>query len=217
MRWTSSKSLLRERSKSSWCCRIAASSSSSNTSIMDCSSVLATNTSKMGSTSRSKSNSSPSLIWVLTSTPILAGMKSGDGGRSSINSVCVRASNWMARSVISSKYLSVCTSMCCRPRGGSGVLCRTGAVPGPPVPACCALRSLRRCASRSFAIWTGSGCGAVMAAYVLPRITRLLNIRFLLVSSGSSLRYFFLGPTARGWAANCWAGASVAVCVMPPC
>ena len=54
-RWVSASSALRICSKCSWCAFIAASSSSSITSIIDCSNVLPTSTSRIGSTSASKS------------------------------------------------------------------------------------------------------------------------------------------------------------------
>mmetsp|Transcript_20515 Transcript_20515/g.68656 ORF Transcript_20515/g.68656 Transcript_20515/m.68656 type:complete len:139 (-) Transcript_20515:366-782(-) len=56
------------------------SSSSSSTSIKLCSSVFPTMTCKIGSTSKSKSNSSPSKIWVSRSIPVFLGMNSGVGG-----------------------------------------------------------------------------------------------------------------------------------------
>ena len=59
-RWVSASSALRICSKCSWCAFIAASSSSSITSIIDCSKVLPTSTSRIGSTSASKSKRSPS-------------------------------------------------------------------------------------------------------------------------------------------------------------
>ena len=59
-RWVSASSALRICSKCSWCAFIAASSSSSITSIIDCSKVLPTKTSRIGSTSVSKSKRSPS-------------------------------------------------------------------------------------------------------------------------------------------------------------
>mmetsp|Transcript_123840 Transcript_123840/g.193323 ORF Transcript_123840/g.193323 Transcript_123840/m.193323 type:complete len:251 (-) Transcript_123840:8-760(-) len=102
MRCTSNISALRRFSKSSWCLLNDSSSSSSNTSIILCSSVLPTRTSSTGSTSLSKSNRSPSSICVSMSTPIFAGMKSGEGGLSRRKSVCVSASNSTVRSVSSS-------------------------------------------------------------------------------------------------------------------
>mmetsp|Transcript_122896 Transcript_122896/g.292327 ORF Transcript_122896/g.292327 Transcript_122896/m.292327 type:complete len:225 (-) Transcript_122896:284-958(-) len=121
IRCTSKSSALRRFSKSSWClCRLA-SSSSSRTSIMLCSRVLPTRTSRTGSHSTSKSKSSPSSIWVSMSMPILAGMNSGDGGRSRIKSVCVSASNSTTRSVNFSRYESVWMSICLRPGTASGV------------------------------------------------------------------------------------------------
>mmetsp|Transcript_25219 Transcript_25219/g.54976 ORF Transcript_25219/g.54976 Transcript_25219/m.54976 type:complete len:204 (-) Transcript_25219:346-957(-) len=107
MRCTSNSSALRRFSKSSWCLCREASSSSSRTSIMLCSRVLPTRTSNTGSHSTSKSNSSPSSICVSMSIPIFAGMKSGEGGRSRMKSVCVSASNSTMRSVSFSKYVSV--------------------------------------------------------------------------------------------------------------
>mmetsp|Transcript_119950 Transcript_119950/g.373566 ORF Transcript_119950/g.373566 Transcript_119950/m.373566 type:complete len:251 (-) Transcript_119950:100-852(-) len=120
IRWTSSISALRRFSKSSWCRLRDSNSSSSRTSIMLCSKVFPTSTSSTGSHSTSKSKSSPSSIWVSMSTPILAGMKSGDGGRSRRKSVWVSASNSTVRSVSSSRYESVWMSMCFRPGTGSG-------------------------------------------------------------------------------------------------
>mmetsp|Transcript_30809 Transcript_30809/g.70132 ORF Transcript_30809/g.70132 Transcript_30809/m.70132 type:complete len:223 (+) Transcript_30809:537-1205(+) len=103
IRCTSKSSALRRFSKSSWCRRKDSSSSSSKTSIMLCSKVLPTRTSRTGSHSTSKSKSSPSSICVSTSMPIFAGMKSGEGGRSRRKSVCVSASNSTVRSVSSSR------------------------------------------------------------------------------------------------------------------
>mmetsp|Transcript_23168 Transcript_23168/g.74546 ORF Transcript_23168/g.74546 Transcript_23168/m.74546 type:complete len:211 (-) Transcript_23168:159-791(-) len=120
-RCTSASSALRLRRNSRLCRRMLSSSSSSSTSSMLCSNVLPTSTSRMGCTSRSKSNRSPSSIWVATSMPILAGMKSGDGGRSMNGSVCVTASTSGGLSVSSSRYVSVCTTMWRRPSTGSGV------------------------------------------------------------------------------------------------
>mmetsp|Transcript_45199 Transcript_45199/g.129647 ORF Transcript_45199/g.129647 Transcript_45199/m.129647 type:complete len:325 (-) Transcript_45199:333-1307(-) len=149
MRWASNNSALRRFSKSSWCLRSDSSSSSSNTSIMLCSSVLPTSTSSTGSHSTSKSKSSPSSICVSMSTPILAGMKSGEGGRSSKKSVCVSASNSTVRSVNSSRYESVWMSMCLRPATGSGV---------PPLFFVWFARMSRRlCASRCFLTSPASG------------------------------------------------------------
>mmetsp|Transcript_26207 Transcript_26207/g.55554 ORF Transcript_26207/g.55554 Transcript_26207/m.55554 type:complete len:256 (+) Transcript_26207:560-1327(+) len=124
MRCTSRSSALRRFSKSSWCLCKESSSSSSSTSIMPCSSVLPTRTSSTGSHSTSKSKRSPSSICVSMSTPIFAGMKSGEGGRSRRKSVCVSASNSTVRSVSSSRYESVWISMCLRPATGSGVPAR---------------------------------------------------------------------------------------------
>mmetsp|Transcript_9419 Transcript_9419/g.28018 ORF Transcript_9419/g.28018 Transcript_9419/m.28018 type:complete len:240 (-) Transcript_9419:307-1026(-) len=64
---------------------MVAISCSSSTSIIDCSSVLLTRTSRIGSTSRSKSKSSPSSTCVWTSTPVFCGWycSTGGSGRSS--------------------------------------------------------------------------------------------------------------------------------------
>mmetsp|Transcript_59301 Transcript_59301/g.165572 ORF Transcript_59301/g.165572 Transcript_59301/m.165572 type:complete len:496 (+) Transcript_59301:97-1584(+) len=197
MRCTSCNSAFRRSSKSSWCLRRDSSSSSSRTSIMPCSSVLPTRTSNTGSHSMSKSNSSPSSICVSMSIPILAGMKSGDGGRSRRKSVCVSASNSTVRSVSSSKYESVWISMCFRPGIGSGVPTR--------FLVWFARMSRRRCASRCFCTWAGSGSLAGSTQeYVLPRTTRLSCMMLFFapkVSFGS--RYFFRDPTAWGAEANC--------------
>mmetsp|Transcript_124276 Transcript_124276/g.247702 ORF Transcript_124276/g.247702 Transcript_124276/m.247702 type:complete len:290 (+) Transcript_124276:1515-2384(+) len=191
IRCTSSSSAFRLFSKSSWCLRKDASSSSSRTSIMLCSRVFPTRTSSTGSHSTSKSKSSPSSICVSMSTPIFAGMKSGDGGRSSKKSVCVSASNSTVRSVSSSRYVSVWMSMCLRPGSGSGVPIR--------LFVWFARISRRLWASRCRCNSAGSGCGATSEAYVLPRMTRGSCMRFaLLIMSSFPSRYFFLEPTARG-------------------
>mmetsp|Transcript_11127 Transcript_11127/g.23049 ORF Transcript_11127/g.23049 Transcript_11127/m.23049 type:complete len:372 (+) Transcript_11127:296-1411(+) len=156
MRCTSMSSALRRLSKSSWCRLRDSSSSSSRTSIMLCSRVLPTRTSRTGSHSTSKSKSSPSSIWVSMSTPIFAGMKSGDGGRSRRKSVWVSASNSTVRSVSSSRYESVWMSMCFRPGTGSGVPARLVVL--------FARISRLLCASRCFCTSAMSGWGATSEA-----------------------------------------------------
>lgn len=64
---------------------------------------------------------SPSKIWVATSIPVFAGIYNGVGGLSKKASVCVEISASSTRSVSSSKYSSVCTSICFLPSTGSGV------------------------------------------------------------------------------------------------
>mmetsp|Transcript_31471 Transcript_31471/g.92066 ORF Transcript_31471/g.92066 Transcript_31471/m.92066 type:complete len:254 (-) Transcript_31471:240-1001(-) len=156
MRCTSSISAFRFFSYSSWYLRNDSSSSSSRTSIILSSKVLPTSTSKMGSHSTSKSNSSPSSICVSMSTPIFAGMKSGDGGLSRRKSVWVSASNSTVRSVSSSRYESVWMSMCFRPATGSGV----------PALFFVLFARIRRflCASRCLRTSAASGCGAAVSA-----------------------------------------------------
>mmetsp|Transcript_50939 Transcript_50939/g.159718 ORF Transcript_50939/g.159718 Transcript_50939/m.159718 type:complete len:418 (+) Transcript_50939:288-1541(+) len=193
--WTSSNSALRRLSKSSWCLLRDSSSSSSSTSIMLCSRVLPTRTSSTGSHSTSKSKSSPSSIWVSMSTPIFAGMKSGDGGRSRRKSVCVSASNSTVRSVSSSRYESVWMSICLRPGTGSGVPARLVVL--------LARISRLLCASRCFCTSAMSGWGATSEAYVFPRTT--LRSCMILFAGGMSCgsRYFLRVPTACGAEANC--------------
>mmetsp|Transcript_54991 Transcript_54991/g.112343 ORF Transcript_54991/g.112343 Transcript_54991/m.112343 type:complete len:242 (-) Transcript_54991:176-901(-) len=186
-----------------------ASSSSSSTSIRLCSSVLPTSTWSMGSTSKSKSKRSPSLICVSRSTPVLRGRNSGEGGLSMNASVCVSTSSSAGRSEISSRKLSVCTSMCFRPPTASGVFGR----------ATCRVRwrffiSASFRFSASFCNDTGSGtavAGSTCAAYVFPRTTLLSHIIFTArrssISAGS--RNFFRLETARGCCANAYPPCSV--------
>ena len=113
----------------------------------------------MGSTSKSKSKRSPSSICVWTSMPIFIGTKRGVGGLSMNASVCVVTSDSGTVSTSSSRYCSVCMSMCRRPSTGSGV--RGG---------------FER------VLFVGFNSGPVecrdCAAYVLPRITRLSYMIF---------------------------------------
>ena len=90
-------------SKFSWCFLMASSSSSSRTSMSPCSSVLPTKTSRIGSTSKSKSKISPLSIWVSASTPVFIGMNRGVGGLSKKASVCVEISASGTVSVSSSR------------------------------------------------------------------------------------------------------------------
>jgi len=80
--WASSNSASLNLSNSDWCFFMAFNSSSSSTSILACSRVLPTITWRIGSTSMSKSNKSPSHICVSISTPFLLGMNLGVGGLS---------------------------------------------------------------------------------------------------------------------------------------
>ena len=160
MRCVATSSAFRICSKCSWCARIAASSSSSITSIRPCSRVLPTRTSKIGSTSKSKSKRSPFSICVSTSTPIFMGMKSGVGGRSINASVCVITSASGTVSASSSRNASVWISMCRLPSTGSGV-------PG----------GRRRGARGKERAGKARSAGA--DAYVFPRITRRSNMMLL--------------------------------------
>mmetsp|Transcript_45502 Transcript_45502/g.114587 ORF Transcript_45502/g.114587 Transcript_45502/m.114587 type:complete len:370 (-) Transcript_45502:124-1233(-) len=207
MRWASNNSAFRRFSKSSWYLRKDSNSSSSSTSIMLCSSVLPTSTSSTGSHSTSKSKSSPSSICVSMSTPILAGMKRGDGGRSNRKSVCVSASNSTVRSVSSSKYESVWMSMCLRPATGSGV-------PGLFFGWFARMRRLR-CASRCFRTSAASGCVWTMDACVFPRTTRLSYMMLFMRPPESSGRYF-LFVTAWGAEAKCCTWPDMAVAALLP-
>mmetsp|Transcript_15406 Transcript_15406/g.29633 ORF Transcript_15406/g.29633 Transcript_15406/m.29633 type:complete len:235 (+) Transcript_15406:632-1336(+) len=203
MRCVATSSALRICSKCSWCARIAASSSSSITSIRPCSRVLPTSTSRMGSTSKSKSNRSPASICVSASIPIFMGMNSGVGGRSMKGSVWVFTSRSGTVSVSSSRNESVCTSICLRPSTAPGA-----APPAPwyrcPCPPPPALWRFVEPPRFSF----GGAAGRICAAYVLPRITRrsymmLEDTRPISVSSSTS-RYFgfFRLATGRGSVAN---------------
>mmetsp|Transcript_14419 Transcript_14419/g.24425 ORF Transcript_14419/g.24425 Transcript_14419/m.24425 type:complete len:212 (-) Transcript_14419:304-939(-) len=164
MRCVATSSALRICSKCSWCARMAASSSSSITSISPCSSVLPTSTSRIGSTSKSKSKRSPASICVSASTPIFIGMKRGVGGRSMKGSVCVFTSRSGTVSVSSSRKESVWTSMWRLPSTAFGVGGGLGAVfllfEVSKLPA------------------AGGAAGRICAAYVLPRITLRSNMMF---------------------------------------
>ncbi len=63
---------------------------------------------------------SPSRICVAASIPVLGGTNRGEGGRSRNASVWASASISTVLSVSSSRYSSVCTSMCCLPSTASG-------------------------------------------------------------------------------------------------
>mmetsp|Transcript_19267 Transcript_19267/g.48786 ORF Transcript_19267/g.48786 Transcript_19267/m.48786 type:complete len:253 (+) Transcript_19267:254-1012(+) len=193
-------------SNSSWCARILASSSSSSTSMSDCSSVLPTMTRRMGSTSKSKSNRSPSTICVSRSTPVFMGRKRGLGGRSMKGSVCVSISISAGLSAISSKKLSVWITACLLPATASGVAGRATCL-----VFCLCFNSRSFLSSASFCSATGSGtlvAGSTWAAYVLPRTTRRSHM--MLTESLSSpcwacmlgSRYFRVSATALGCCAK---------------
>mmetsp|Transcript_28055 Transcript_28055/g.82165 ORF Transcript_28055/g.82165 Transcript_28055/m.82165 type:complete len:209 (+) Transcript_28055:765-1391(+) len=161
------------------------------TSIMLFWRVFPTSTSRIGLTSMSKSKISATSTWVSLSTPLLAGMNRGSGGRSRKASVWVSASASTGRSESSSRYVSVCTSMCTRPSTGGGVRGRMDA------------SILRRASSRfmarsfsllSLSISLAADWVTTWAAYVLPRTT-LRSCMMLFErarSSSSSSRYFGL-------------------------
>mmetsp|Transcript_11955 Transcript_11955/g.27869 ORF Transcript_11955/g.27869 Transcript_11955/m.27869 type:complete len:250 (-) Transcript_11955:102-851(-) len=206
IRCASASSAARIWSNSSWCARMFASSSSSSTSIRDCSSVLPTITRRIGSTSKSKSNRSPSTICVSRSNPVFMGRKRGLGGRSMKGSVWVSISISAGLSAISSRKLSVWITACLLPATASGVAGRATCL-----VFCLCFNSRSFLSSASFCRATGSGtlvAGRTCAAYVLPRTTRRSHM--MLTESRSSpccvcmlgSRYFRLSATALGCCAK---------------
>lgn len=151
------------------CSRSSAISSSWMTSVNACCSVRPISVSKIGWTSASKSNSSPSTISVEASTPTLAAMYGGVDGRWRNKSVWQYCSSsggrekscrwnifnkytiiWYFTVFTSSRYFSVWIVSCLRPRQGGGV---------PMMPrwfrvTCRFLISWRRFASSSFRMWS---------------------------------------------------------------
>mmetsp|Transcript_85349 Transcript_85349/g.265301 ORF Transcript_85349/g.265301 Transcript_85349/m.265301 type:complete len:317 (+) Transcript_85349:336-1286(+) len=97
-------------------CLICSSSCSSSTSMRDCSRVLLTMTSRMGSTSVSKTKRSPSSTCVVTSTPVFWGRYISGGGSGRNSSV------W-ASTLSTTTTASLATRCCVRStakRSGSG-------------------------------------------------------------------------------------------------
>ncbi len=82
-------------------------------------------TESMGKYDQIHTLTSPGRICVVASIPVLGGTKSGEGGRSRKASVWTSTSVSSTLSVSSSRYSSVCTSMCLRPSTASGVLGRS--------------------------------------------------------------------------------------------
>mmetsp|Transcript_37179 Transcript_37179/g.100627 ORF Transcript_37179/g.100627 Transcript_37179/m.100627 type:complete len:223 (-) Transcript_37179:321-989(-) len=95
---------------------ICSSSCSSSTSISDCSNVLLTMTSRMGSTSLSKTKRSPSSTCVVTSTPVFWGWYISGGGSGRNSSVWASTVSTSTTTSLATKCLVRSTAI----RSGSG-------------------------------------------------------------------------------------------------
>mmetsp|Transcript_81970 Transcript_81970/g.240641 ORF Transcript_81970/g.240641 Transcript_81970/m.240641 type:complete len:309 (+) Transcript_81970:321-1247(+) len=95
---------------------ICSSSCSSSTSMSDCSKVLFTMTSRMGSTSTSKTKRSPSSTCVVTSTPVFCGLYISGGGSGRNSSVWASTVSTSTASSLATRCLVRSTGM----RSGSG-------------------------------------------------------------------------------------------------